>query len=248
MKRESLTKKFNRRADPCPRLLSLGHRSPIIYNRYLPIIAPFIVVILIGCHSPEQQDRWITKEAMAVLSAVCEHSPLLKQYHRAGYITAIEPSLIKVELNADLHQYDDCGAPDCYGTHVTIYLHVVVDENTCRVQAAQVKMENFFDCGTTFGPTPEDLIAPEESYYRIKPPHPNLNDPNIEGIELQSIQGTERVLLERNNFYLENGFNSAVSFRLRRMQYEQETTGSNIILLADQAIDGRSLQEVAGHH
>lgn len=129
----------------------------------------------------------------------CSMAPLLESYAEAGFLHWGEDS-VELKLTADLHSAD-CGAPDGYGTEISVMFELKEDGSSCHVMRATVTTKDFMppDYGAI------DAREYEAAEFAFEPSTTDLLDAELSRLTLRNHdQRRAIVLLPGDFFYFED--------------------------------------------
>lgn len=165
-----------------------------------------IAQVLVGCErstTTPSGGRSIPGQKQAavnnVITDACTTSPLLAKYTRGEFLSRPESGLILMKLTADLHSLD-CGAPDCYGTHLDVQLHVSPQSAQCWLQSAVVHAENFY-CPDMKPHLSAENLRIRTSRYLFKSQSIDLSNPALMKLVLRGENSQEALVLLRDDLY-----------------------------------------------
>ena len=140
--------------------------------------------------------------ALSAMATECGSAPILKNYLDAGMAMRSSAGGITISFNADTH-FADCGAPDCYGTHVTIVINPSKD-GLCAIEQVEVDTLGYNNCEDTSKKFPEEKQERVvETYFPSNGPL-RLTEPNLTKITLYNQSKTKAVvILESSAYYFE---------------------------------------------
>lgn len=134
------------------------------------------------------------------LASDCASSPFLKRYLRSGMANMTPGGVIELRFTADLHSAD-CGAPDCYGTRIRIYMEPTA-AGSCKYSNAVVETEDFDHCGIEMEGRKSGKVT--ETFFSSKGTF-DPGDPQLTEVRFFSKSKTRAILISRQDlFYYEN--------------------------------------------
>lgn len=108
--------------------------------------------------------------------------------------------VIELRFTADLHTAD-CGAPDCYGTWISIHMEPIL-AGSCKYNNAVVETEDFDRCGIEMDDQKPGKVT--ETFFSSKGSF-DLEDPQLIDVRFLSKSKTRAILISLQNlFYYEN--------------------------------------------
>lgn len=127
----------------------------------------------------------------------CASLPLLGRYERAGLLNRSSSGKVVLRLIADLH-FADCGAPDCYGTNITLTLELVAGSGGCSARVATINTQDFAEpnCGEF-----DSHTSPVTETYEVMGDQIDLSSQNLEKLTFRNKSGSKALVILRQNFF-----------------------------------------------
>lgn len=136
-------------------------------------------------------------QALSQTKSPCESLPLLSRYVEAGVVSRTSSTNVTLWLDADLHSAD-CGAPDCYGTRITLALGLREMGGRCMVNRARAVAVDYAGrgCGSYGIPTGSARFK-----YVADPQESDLADRSLRQLVLRDDDGGGAIVLLSDNFF-----------------------------------------------
>ncbi|MEM7517244.1 MAG: hypothetical protein AAF368_10010 [Planctomycetota bacterium] len=121
--------------------------------------------------------------------------PLFERYRDAGVAARADDGAWVLDLTSNLHSAD-CGAPDGYGTRLTVHVNVEQRPGHCAVESVSIRREPF-----GFGASERRAsLGPELITFLLDSHAVDLGDERLDELTLRSTDGGEALILHRYNF------------------------------------------------
>lgn len=139
---------------------------------------------------------WCAQADAAEVPQLCDPPLFLSKYAEAGRLRHSADGTLSLDLVADLHAAD-CGAPDCYGTAITLSMKPEPQGAACVIREMLVATHDFFDPGCENPGGGEH--ARQEKYVPEGGPI-NIAQPGLKKLTLRNLDGRRALLLLPDNF------------------------------------------------